>query len=419
MATKSLEKKLIAEMEKMPVIDAHEHLPPEKDRTGRKVDALTLFAHYTRTDLLSAGMPPEDYENALKPELPLDRRWKSFQPYLEQIRFGSYARPAFIAAKEFYGFDDINDQTYRPLSEAMQKANTPGIYRRILRDKCNIQVCLTQIGAIPDGDKDLLIPLMPMAYYYGITSIAQVEKLADELNRSVHSLEDYIEVMEAGVRRWKQQGAVGLKMASIPLQPARRGEAYSIFDRVREKDINPQEAEELRPLQHFLLQEMVRIAGENDLVVAIHSGMWSDFRTLAPGHVIPLIMKNPKTRFDLYHAGMPYVREAGVMGKNFPNCWLNLCWCHVISQEMTCSALNEWLDLVPVNKILGFGGDYRLPVEKVYGHLVMAREDIARVLASRIERGLMTEDQAVEIAHKWFYDNPKELYQLKKRLPAK
>ena len=73
---------------------------------------------------------------------------------------------------------------------------------------------------------------------------------------------------------------------------------------------------------------------------------------------------------------------------------------------------DEWLDLVPINKIIAFGGDYCKPVEKVYGHLVMAREDIARVLAARVAEGLMTETQAVAIAHKWFFENPSELYRL-------
>ena len=43
----------------------------------------------------------------------------------------------------------------------------------------------------------------------------------------------------------------------------------------------------------------------------------------------------------------------------------------------------------------------------------MARENIAKVLGGRIEEGLMTEEEAVSVAEKRFYHNPKELYQLK------
>ena len=52
-------------------------------------------------------------------------------------------------------------------------------------------------------------------------------------------------------------------------------------------------------------------------------------------------------------------------------------------------------------------------MEKVYGHLVMAREDVARVLAKRIMEKQMTETQALALAHKWFWENPKELYGLR------
>ena len=163
-------------------------------------------------------------------------------------------------------------------------------------------------------------------------------------------------------------------------------------------------------LHDFLTNYLIDVAGELDLVVAVHSGMWGDFRNLDSKHMIPIFQRHPNVRFDLYHLSMPSVRDTIVIGKNFPNVWLNLCWCHIISQQMTCSALDECIDMVPINKIIGFGGDYGKPVEKVYGHLVMAREDIATVLGRRVDRGLMSHDEAVIIARKWLWDNPKELY---------
>ena len=128
--------------------------------------------------------------------------------------------------------------------------------------------------------------------------------------------------------------------------------------------------------------------------------------------VIPILQRHPKARFDIYHLGYPWVRETLMLGKGFANVWLNLCWTHIISQRFAVAGLDEAIDLVPMNKLLAFGGDYNLPVEKVYGHLVMAREDIAEVLARRIERGLMSETQALDLVRQWFWDNPVELYRL-------
>ena len=167
----------------------------------------------------------------------------------------------------------------------------------------------------------------------------------------------------------------------------------------------------LNPLRDYIVDETIKIATEEDMVVCVHTGYWGDFRTLDPLHLIPILQRHPDTRL-MSTSRLPWMREALMLGKGFPNVWLNLCWTHIISQQFVVTALNEAIDLIPMNKILAFGGDYGTPVEKVYGHLVMAREDIARVLARRIEDGQMSESQALAIAKKWFWDNPVELYKL-------
>ena len=153
-------------------------------------------------------------------------------------------------------------------------------------------------------------------------------------------------------------------------------------------------------------------AAEMDLPIAVHAGYWGDFRQLTPTHMIPLLQRHPRARFDLYHLGYPYVREALMLGKTFANVWLNLCWMHVISPRCAFDALDEALDLVPMNKITGFGGDYATPVEKIVGHLALARDNIAGALAGRVAAGRMTGEQAMDVARLWLFDNPKELYRL-------
>ena len=73
------------------------------------------------------------------------------------------------------------------------------------------------------------------------------------------------------------------------------------------------------------------------------------------------------------------------------------------------AALHEMLDSVPLNKIFGFGGDYRYP-ELSYAHLMMARRNIARVLAERVEDGSLTEEEAASTAKWLLYDNPAKLF---------
>ncbi|MFC1454315.1 amidohydrolase family protein, partial [Verrucomicrobiota bacterium] len=285
------------------------------------------------------------------------------------------------------------------------------LYKLILRDKCHISLVLTQIGRIPETDRDLLVPLLPMSLFY-LQGPEETLQRGENAGIQVKSLDDYLEAMRRGLQEWKAKGVVGMKMRCSDFsEEIPRDTAEREFIKL----LGGKEAD-LASLNFFIHNEMLTIAGKLNLVVAVHCGIlwnnWNDFYTTHPRYMIPLLLRHQKTKFDLYHAGIPWVREMGVIGKDFPNAYLNLCWCHIISPRMTVSLLDEWMDLVPLNKITGFGGDYCRPVEKVYGHLMMAKQNIARVLAGRVSDGLMSEKEALRVAQQFLFENPKELYQL-------
>lgn len=405
-----LKQRLIEVMAEMPVVDAHEHLPPEKVRVAQEVDVFTLFGHYTQTDIESAGMTQEEYEWLQDAEVDLDARWRKFEPYWHRIKHTSYTRAARLAAQRFYGAD-IGSDTYVEISERMKAANTRGIYKRVLQDACGIVMALTQIGRVPEGSRDILTPVLPLAQVTGGGDVSAIISNAKRLGIELRSLADCDQVMAALIADFRKQGAVGFKMHSAELPEAIEDTAAGAFQSAlagREYDHGA--------LATWLTHRALDLVGDAGLVLAVHCGIiwdnWNDFYTMHPRHMIPTLLAHRGTKFDLYHAGIPWVREMAVMGKELPNAYLNLCWCHVISQQMTISALDEWLDMVPVNKILGFGGDYSKPVEKVYGHLVMAREDIAEALTRRVSAGTMTYGEALELARMLLFDNARDLYGL-------
>ena len=403
------EQKLMAEMAQMEIIDCHEHLPPEQERTDSPQDIFTLFSNYTRCDLFCAGMDEKEYESLFNYDVPLEQRWKKVEPYWQAIRYGSYARAALLAAKLVYGFDDINEQTYQPLSEKIAAENTPGIYKRILCDRCRIRVALTQCDRT-DVQKPL-VPLMRGRQINQVRTHQQLEKLADEIAQPVpKTLDEYVELAKVCMQKWVAQGAVGIKLFSQYNRPADRRSAEQSLKRLLDGEELQTDSRLFEPLENFLMHWLIDLAVELDLVVAVHAGIWGDFRQLDPKYMFDLVAAHPHAKFDLYHLGMPFVRDAIVVGKNLSPVFLNLCWTPVISQEQSCSGIDELLDQVPVNKVLAFGGDYNRPVEKVVGHLHMARENFARVFGRRIDRGQMSFEQAMEILKLWFWDNPLKLY---------
>lgn len=417
-----IEDRLLEEMMRMDIIDCHEHLPPEEVRLNTPQDVFTLFSHYTRHDLVSAGMKrelidlgPFEHKEELSlfnRNIPLDRRWNIFKPYWEVIRHGSYARAALLTAKAVYGFDDINDETYRPLSEAVADANTPGIYDRILRRKCNIMAVLTQ--CVMTKLEAPLIPLMPVKRLLKINESKDVDKLAFELEEEIPcKLDDYLVLTRELLNKWKKEGTVGIKIMSHENFSPDYREGEKLFKQLMSGNVCFCDNDiALQPLHNFLLHEIVTQAAELDLVIAVHAGMWGDYRQLDCKYMLSLAAAHPEARFDLYHLGMPSIRDCIVIAKNLPNVFLNLCWTHIISQVQTCSGIDELLDLVPLNKISAFGGDYKNPVEKIVGHLQMARENFACVLGRRIKNNRCSFEDAIHILHLWFRENPVKLYKL-------
>ena len=418
------EQKLLDAMAQMKIIDCHEHLPPEKVRTDSQQDVFTLFSHYTRHDLLSAGLDADiwgsedkkvrvttEYESLFDYDIPIEKRWKKFKPYWERIRYGSYARAARLTAKSVYGFDDINDDTYKPLSEAIAAENTPGIYKRILYDKCNIHATLTLEHELLDYS----FPLEQLIYGTKVTQIrdrGRLEEVCSEVDMIVpKTVDDFMALCKVFIRKWVDGGVVGIKFLSQYHSVPDRGAAQTSLDRLLNGETLIIDERRFEPLENLLTDHFFSLAGEYDLPVAMHAGIWGDFRMLDSKFMLDIAVRHPQTKFDLFHLGMPFVRDTIVIAKNYPNVFLNLCWCHIVSQVQTCSGIDEIIDQVPINKIFAFGGDYTRPVEKVAGHLHMGKEDLAIVFGHRVDRGLMSFDEAVKIIRQWFWDNPLQLYQ--------
>ncbi len=393
----------------VPVIDTHEHIPrSEADYNACPIQFGNLFIPYAVNDLASAGMPvPRDQWTAL---VCIGDDWDAFAPAWRHIRHGSYARTIRMALLEFYGVDDFTRENYRDLLKRINEANRPGIFQRVLREKCGIEKVVRCSGDLPDRGDPLLVGNMtsPSLLLY---SADQVSAMADHTGCGpVRTLDDLLAAGDAWMERWAAEGAIQFKSTAFSAATATRGEAEEILARMLKGEaLTEQESD---PLRVFVREANARKCAALGLPMALHTGVWNDFRNNDVTNIIDLVKRNPDTRFDVYHLGIPRVRECINLVKNYPNAWLNLCWAHIVAPDMTVRTLKEALDMVPVNKIFAFGGDYVLFIEQAWGHLTMARENIALALGDRVDRNLLGMDEAREILRGWFYDHPKAFYRL-------
>jgi predicted TIM-barrel fold metal-dependent hydrolase len=400
-----LEKGIVRELEKLKIYDCHEHLPPEKSRIASKPDAFTLFSHYCQHDLYTAGMDKETMAKILWQPGDIDWKWKIFKPFYEKIRDTSYSRAAHITMERFYGETELNDGNYRAVSQRVAENNTKGLYRRVLTDACGIIASINCDGPLDDTDGGLLYQTARTPD--DIRSRADVAKRLTKNGIPPANIDEILEYCDEFAKDVKSRGGVAIKFMCFPINGATKEKAQETLGALL-----TDEALRLprgNPLNEFVLVNMMKAANRAGLVCQMHTGYWNDFRELNPANLLPFVIEDRETRIDLFHVGYPNVREAIMLGKVWPNVRMNMAWTYLISQHFAYEALDEMLEMLPDNKIFGFGGDYYV-VEKVFGHLCMARETIARALAKRVNEKSMTLSRALEIGRKMLYDNPKEFY---------
>jgi uncharacterized protein len=393
----------------IPTIDTHEHIPrSEKDYNEATISFGHLFNPYVSNDLASAGMPfPPDVWAAFHC---IEDDWDAFEPYWNAVKHGSYARPLRIALQHFYGVDDLTRENHSDILAKINENNTPGIYERIFRDACGIEHAIRCAPDLPDNDDPILVGNITSPANR-VSSKSELEAMAQQVGApDITTLDELIEVSDMWMELQAANGAIEFKSFAMPVEEPVRDDAEEILSRVLAGETFAPKG--TPSLSAYIREANARKAAELDLPLALHTGVWNDFRKLSVEDLVGFIERNPDTRMDIYHLGIPEVRTAVQIVKNYPNAYMNLCWAHVVASDMVVNTMKEAMDMVPMNKIFAFGADYVLFIEKVYGHLHMARENTALVLGDRVDRNLMDLSEAQQILRGWFYDNPKAFYRL-------
>ncbi len=435
--------KIRAAVEEIKMVDTHEHLMPESERNQYAVDFGYLFGHYNTSDLVSAGMPPRLMEAVRLPmnayrrvhvnrmklrrfvaepertDMSLQERWQALEPYWEAIRNTAYARYTLIAIRDLFGFDDLNKETYAPLSKAIADSRRPGWYRHVLKEKAKIAVSILD-AQIDQPDRNFFAPVMRLDHYITPTSRRDLASLEQESSIAVHSLDDLVKAMQVTLERFIKNGIIGIKSGlayerTLKYDKVTRHEAETVFNRIASHLGEGVSWLEAKPLQDYMMHQLIRSAIEAKLPMQIHTGLQEGNENIItnsnPTLLVNLFIEYREAKFDLFHGGYPYTHEWATLAKNFPNVYADMTWLHIISPEMGRQLLHELIETVPGNKIMAYGGD-SVTVEGAYGHARMARQVVARVLSEKVEESYLTEAEAIRLAQRILRDNPAALFKL-------
>ncbi len=415
----NLYNRLKEEIYKIPIVDTHEHLMSEEQRNSQPIDIFYFFAHYASSDLVSGGMPRQTLEKIRNTSLPLEERWRDFAPYWERIRSTAYAKALLIAVRDLFQIDGISEDTYLAISERLRASQKKGWYRYVLKERGNIALSLQYVGTM-DVDRELFRPVAYYDHFITARSRWDINTLEKNYNVSIHSLDDFLKALDIAFAGDVKAGAVGIKSGLaysriLRYDKVAKADAERLFNRIFSHLGEGLSWEEAKPLQDFIMHEVIKRAINYNLPITIHTGLQEGNANIItnsnPTHLVNLFLEYEEAKFDIFHGGYPYTSELATLAKNFQNVYIDMCWFHIVSPFAARRALHEWLETIPQNKIMGFGGDY-IFVEGAYAHSRMARDNIAIVLSEKVEEGYFSEEEALFIAQRLLHENPKELFNL-------
>lgn len=413
-----------AAVEAIEVVNSHEHIIPEQERVSQTVDFFTLAGHYAVNDVISAGMAPESVSAK---GLTAEERWRAFEPYWRYARFTGYGQALRIAIRDIYGVGEISAATIPKINEAIARRNRPGLYRYVLKERARIRYAVLDDywNAAPvRPDPEFFVLARKFDRFILPATAKDIGELEKLTGVSITSLRHLKQAMERSFAQSIEAGMVAVKSTiayARELRFAEAGEQAAAADFLRlvrgevklPEGFRGRVERPFRALEDHMFHHLMRLAEAHRLPVQLHTGILAGngafITNTNPVGLTNLFYLYPQVQFDLFHIGYPYQNELIALAKLFPNVHVDFCWAHIISPVAARAALHEMLETVPVNKILGFGGDYRYP-ELSYAHLVMARRNIARVLTEKVEEGLFEEDEAAEVARLLLADNAARLF---------
>ena len=413
---------------KQPLFGAHAHICPVTEWAATPPH-FSSISGYADADLVTAAGPLGIGETALPPVDDKKFAGRFFELW-RASRFTGYCRATETACRDLLGLEFTEDNA-EAIGEALGRLigrSPKASYTRILTKKANLRWMIKDSVNLPEQTVESLYPSAFIRLNYrddgllAMHSRQDVVEREDLWKRSLHSVCDLVEGLNDSISACIKTGKITCFKIGLPYwrdldfrEPSLH-DAETAFSRLMNvrpgttldtgtgsavRHISRAAAEELRPLQDYLVHRYARRAEAENLPIQVHtgylagnSGVLNNIRVM---DMVPFIIRYPRVRFDLFHAGWPYTEEHAVIGKEFPNVWLNLCWAWTMNPATMERALDSWLASVPHTKIFAYGGDTGSPVCE-YGYAVQARTGIGRVLQRWIDRGDMSAADAREVA---------------------
>jgi predicted TIM-barrel fold metal-dependent hydrolase len=418
---KGFEQRIRDFIDSLRIVDTHEHFydPSNLSRTNF-LDIGLLLQQNNEDDLHSSGLPDSLYNYIFNKSITEKEKWKLIEPYWQRTFNTTSSRIILIALKDLYGIDELTDSTAGILSSRMKLAYSGDWFNHVLKDLCRFDHVIQERDSL-SGNNNYIHYTELFTDWLSIRSKYRIDSLAVMQIQPINTLEDLVSSFRIAFERSVKMGMVAVKVnvaytRTLSFEKVSAAAAKKVFKTFMNGDeTHLFSYKDAKPLQDYLLYQLLEMARQYHLPVAFHTGLQAGkgnyIENSDPSLLTNLFLDFPDINFVLYHGSYPYGGIVSALAKNFRNVYLDMNWTYAISPSYSERYLSEWLESVPAYKIMAFGGDQRC-VENTYGQLVLAKKIISDVLIKKVTEGYLTEKEAETIAKMILHDNAVRFYNL-------
>jgi len=416
---------LKAYIDSIPAIDTHDHLRPFDRLSGyvqtERGYGMNLYG------LLSTSY--FEWINSIPPWKPGGKFtdwWAQEKPNFDNVRATNFYRYLLPAFRDLYGvdYDHITDAQAQELDgRIFENYRDRKWVEDVVTRRSNIELMLIdpywakldfhsfyKFGVLVFNVSSLLHGFHPSEFK---DPLDNPYRLADQWHFPVKSLDDYLALLDRLCGEAKAGGAVSLNdddtayERTLQFDRVPKEVAARVFGRPRTELT----AQEVKAFEDFTMWQLVGLSAKYELPFQIHTGA-GRIQGSNPMLLMDMIEANPQTKFLLMHGGYPWIGETGAMVMasipHAANLWIDSCWLPTISYTMAKRAYQEWLEVMPSNRIL-WGSDLH-HAEGIYAATEFTRRCLAEALAEKIIHGDLTEEEARHIGRQIMRENALSLF---------
>jgi len=421
-------------IENVPLIDCHDH---SKSCGPRYTDPIQVIINdYFVNDIHSASCD-KDIAIIEDSTLPIEQRWPVLEKAWKRTCHTGYAQATKRLLKKFYGEDELTLEALKRMEGKLLNLEDEKLFDKILGE-ANIAVRLEDVllvdiacdvvkatKAVLEGSAKLsprgrLVISLPG--YHDVRNYDAVQELGASVDKTITSLDEYLEVCREIFEGCRRFGAVAFKdqsayRRSLEYGNPTRAEAEKVFNWFM---ADPRRItgypDESKPLDDYLFGEFMRMARDMDLPVQFHTGhmagMRNDITKTNAAGLTSILELHREVRFDLFHANWPYGEEILFLAKNYPNVTIDFCWANIVDPIYCQKMFQQALSCIPHGKIHGYGSDFSGMADRAWAHACIARDNIAIALADMVEGEYLGLDDARQVAYDWLFGNANEFFRL-------